>query len=752
MGLENPLTLNYKSCTTEHRGGCEMTNSVSYSRTRDRDCKAVPGRTQKQCIEWRAFRVILAPALALACPAGFAAEAELVSVSSNGQQGNGDTDCDFDPGAIAVSGNAQIVVFPSHANNLVDNDVNDTVDLFLHDRASNETRRLNPEAISGGSTGPCNSAISADGSEVVFETFGKLLPTDTRFPSGDLYLVNAGTGNLDLISVDSQGEQLNGHSYFPDMSADGNRVAFQTYADNSTPRIVVRDRKAGTTVDACVNSAGARANSECDNPSISADGRFVAFDSPASNLTRPEPNFRPDVFLHDLVTGVTTRVSVDSDGNGSTTIFGSSIRPDLSADGRYIAFESTAEQLVDDDTNDASDVFVHDRDTGETTRVSISSMGAEGDHDSFWASISGDGRFVSFLSAARSLSPTDTVDFDIDVYVHDRWAGQTTRVTEPLAPYPDSTGHSPRQAISADGSHIAYVSSARNLVRNDTNRVSDAFVSPTDPDRLLAAPVGELHIDDKWADVCSLDIADDSVLILGPPTINGLQPGVVRVSDGGSCGLRVRFQEWDYVVQEEGASWHKLEQLSYLGMSPGVHPMPDGSTWLVGSFDLSGTKKWQRVDFGLSFAKAPGVFLTMQSRNGRTAATVRARDVTRNGFEAALFEEEDLENSHNNEQIAYLAVYHPGAGGATQLEYSADGVALFGDIELPYVLGRGQVDHRWRLFRGVRLKLQEEQSLDEEVAHKAESVDILRIGDLVFAQQVSSNGQNTTAIRRKGPR
>src|SRR5690606_11863360 len=130
-------------------------------------------------------------------------------------------------------------------------------------------------------------------------------------------------------------------------------------------------------------------------PSISADGRFVAFQSVATNLVPGDTNGNNDVFVHDRQTGVTQRVSVASDGAQGNGI---STTASISADGRFVAFQSAASNLVPGDTNGATDVFVHDRQTGVTERVSVASDGAQGNANTSEASLSADGRYVAFQS------------------------------------------------------------------------------------------------------------------------------------------------------------------------------------------------------------------------------------------------------------------------------------------------------------------------------------------------------------------
>src|SRR5262249_55118667 len=152
-------------------------------------------------------------------------------------------------------------------------------------------------------------------------------------------------------------------------------------------------------------SDGTRADGESVNAAISADGRFVAFESQATNLVPGDTNGMGDVFVRDRMTGTTTRVSVASDGSQAD---GESFRPAISADGTVVVFESRATNLIAGDSNAAADVFVHDRATGATTRVSVASDGTGGDRTSYLAGISGDARIVAFTSEATNLVPGDT--------------------------------------------------------------------------------------------------------------------------------------------------------------------------------------------------------------------------------------------------------------------------------------------------------------------------------------------------------
>jgi Tol biopolymer transport system component len=167
------------------------------------------------------------------------------------------------------------------------------------------------------------------------------------------------------------------------------------------------------------------------------------------------------------------RVSVGPNGVEGNN---DSLFPAISAHGRFVAFESDAANLEPNDTNGSSDVFVRDRQTGRTTRVSVGAGGAQGNAGSIGAGISADGRYVTFDSNATNLVPGDTNDLG-DVFVHDRQTSRTTRVSVTARGAQAAGGNSANPAISADGRHVAFNSHAANLVRRDTNAAFDIFVA-----------------------------------------------------------------------------------------------------------------------------------------------------------------------------------------------------------------------------------------------------------------------------------
>jgi Tol biopolymer transport system component len=299
--------------------------------------------------------------------------------------------------------------------------------IYVHDLQTGETT-----LVSVNSQGdPANqssqqTAISGDGRFVAFWSGGtNLVPGDTN-GLVDIFVHDRQTGETTRVSVDSQGGQANDQSFDPAISADGRFVAFQSSATNLVPGdtnvrddVFVHDRQTGKTIRGSVDSSGAQADNKSILPALSGDGRLVAFASLASNLVADDTNGKWDVFVHDLETGETRRMSVDSQGKQGDLDSSRDEAPSISSDGRLVAFMSRATNLVANDTNGKSDVFLHDLETGVTTRVSVDTAGTQADDDSDNAAISPAGGAVAFASRATNLVAGDTNGFT-DQFVHDR--------------------------------------------------------------------------------------------------------------------------------------------------------------------------------------------------------------------------------------------------------------------------------------------------------------------------------------------
>jgi Tol biopolymer transport system component len=404
-----------------------------------------------------------------------------VSVASDGTQGNNDS---YHP---SISADGRYVAFNSSASNLVSGDTNGSSDIFVRDLLTNTTRRVS--LATDGTQGNYNSnspSISADGRYVAFYSFASnLVSGDTNGP-GDIFVRDLLTNTTRRVSVATDGTQGNSVSYSPSISADGRYVAFNSSASNlvsgdtnGSSDIFVRDLLTNTTRRVSLATDATQGNGFSYYPSISADGRYVAFESYASNLVSGDTNGTKDIFVRDLLTNTTRRVSLATDGTQGNYHSGSPSSPSISADGRYVAFNSDASNLVSGDTNNAPDIFVRDLLTNTTRRVSLATEGTQGNSYSYYPSISADGRYVAFNSDASNLVSGDTNNVP-DIFVRDLLTNTTRRVSlDTDGTQGNNDSYFP--SISADGRYVAFDSGASNLVSGDTNGSRDIFVASVPP-------------------------------------------------------------------------------------------------------------------------------------------------------------------------------------------------------------------------------------------------------------------------------
>jgi Tol biopolymer transport system component len=388
----------------------------------------------------------------------------------------------------SLSADGRWVAFDSIASNLVPTDTNGTFDVFVHDRHTGSTTRVSvgPAGIQGNGSSS-NATISGDGRYVVFESSAtNLVPEDTNVVK-DIFVHDRQTGVTTRASA-GEGGAANAESLAPAITADGRWVAFGSLASNLVADdtndvfdTFLHDRQTGTTIRVSVGPGGVQANQSSGEPSISADGRWVAFTSLASNLVEGDTNEVSDTFVYDRLTATTSRVNVGPGGIQANDH--SYWWPAISADGQRVAFQSAASNLVAGDTNGVQDIFVHDMMTGTTTCLSVGPGGAFGNGPSEFPAISADGRWVAFDSSATNLVQGDTNGFD-DVFERDLTTGAVTRMSLGAGDV-EGNRHSFQAAVSADGRWIAFASAADNLVARDSNGWTDIFVR----DRIGTAPV-----------------------------------------------------------------------------------------------------------------------------------------------------------------------------------------------------------------------------------------------------------------------
>jgi PKD repeat protein len=400
----------------------------------------------------------------LVCLSGLstlAATTQRVSVASDGTQANGSS-YTYD---ACISADGRYVVFSSGADNLVPDDTNGSSDVFVHDRLTAQTERVSVATdgteAAGRSWFP---SISADGRYVAFASDAPNLVQNDTNGRDDVFVHDRLTGETTRVSVSSDGAEANGREddgTMPSISADGRCVAFCSNATNLVPNdtnaeidVFVHDRLTGETERVSVATDGTQAADDCWYPALSADGRYVVFSTEDEHLAPGGRRMEGNIYLRDRQTGTTVyvwdgfepsisgdgrfvatglvavwvvdtqtweavRVDVASDGTPGNTGMGISNAPAMTPNGQRIAFMSCSSNLVPGDTNATWDVFVHDRQTGETERVGLASDGSQGNDGSSRPAISADGRYVSFGSRASNLVPNDTND-SRDVFVRAR--------------------------------------------------------------------------------------------------------------------------------------------------------------------------------------------------------------------------------------------------------------------------------------------------------------------------------------------
>jgi Tol biopolymer transport system component len=363
-----------------------------------------------------------------------------------------------------LSGDGRYVVFESESSNLVSGDTNGVSDVFVLDRVLQQTSRVSVGANGVQGNGASGQpAISADGRFVTFGSAASNLVTGDTNATYDLFVHELATRVTERVNLRSDGTQATGWlvGASPSISGDGRFVVFYSYAAlvsgdvNDDYDVYLRDRQANTTRRISVAHDGMQPNDSSSGPTVSADGRYVAFSSEASNLVPDDTNGMVDVFVHDLLTGSIERASV---GSGDTVGWG--YEPVISADGRYVAFLSSG-ALDAADTNGKYDVYLRDLALDVTERVTTAWNGRQANQHSFDPAISADGRYVAFESDASNLVPGDT-NRSRDAFVRDRWTGTVERASI-ASSGAEGDGPSFSPTISADGRLVTFMSLASNL-------------------------------------------------------------------------------------------------------------------------------------------------------------------------------------------------------------------------------------------------------------------------------------------------
>lgn len=443
--------------------------------------------------------LVLALSLFAGSAAGEVGDTERVSVASGGFEAGGAA-----PWTIGISGDGRFITFNSPADDLVDFDTTSSCcDLFLHDRQLGITEMISvdPGGEPGGGT-TYESDITPDGRYVVFESWAADLDLSSCSGNGtgDIYLRDRVTSITECISFHSDGITVsNGRSQYPAISGDGRYIAYTSVASNlvdddtnGVSDIFVHDRQTGETKRVSVSSTGEEGNGRSVALDISGDGRFVVFDSEASNLVPGDTNARWDVFVYDMQADSVRRISVTSSSEQGVR---TSRFPRISADGNWAVFHSDSYNLKTVPGGGDFNPYIHNLTTGETESININNDGIAGNGRSIFAVVNGNGRFVAYQSQARNLDERDELN-DWNYFVRDRLEGTMQLVdvsSEGEKSDPSPAAFNGRAAISDNGVFVAFASPGSNLVPNDLNDQWDIFVHqirPFTPQEMLEELIG----------------------------------------------------------------------------------------------------------------------------------------------------------------------------------------------------------------------------------------------------------------------
>ncbi len=402
-----------------------------------------------------------------------------------------------DYGGPAISNDGRFIAFQSLDSTLVPNDTNAVRDVFVYDRQSCVIERVSVSSSGGQANGMSIAPdISNDGRYVIFMSSANNLAAEDHNNANDVFVHDRQTGTTIIVSLASNGSQGIQASFSPAISGNGRYVAFTSEnpyspADTSIYRDVYwHDTVTHETVLVSVSTAGIVGNRESNAPVLSDDGRYVAFDSYAWNLVPNDTNENFDIFVRDMQTNTTVAVSVANDG---TIGDGGSGGHSISGNGRYVAFNSY--NLLPGSSWTGS--YIRDLQTNTTSALVLNSAGQPANGYGYRPSISNDGRYVAFESDSTGIVPGDTNGQE-DMFWHDRQTGEIRRVQAFMGQQPN--GMSSHAALSGDGQILAFMSEASNLVSPDPTGLDvfvydvNTLISPS----LLQAAAGNTQLTLTW--------------------------------------------------------------------------------------------------------------------------------------------------------------------------------------------------------------------------------------------------------------
>lgn len=425
-----------------------------------------------------ALRLLVMTAVALATTpvvpstAGVPVRPGLVSVPFSGSSANG---ASVFP-SIDAAGN--VIAFRSEASDLVPGDANTLADVFVRYTTSNQTTCASVATSGVPGDGPSGAPdISSDARFVVFESSASdLVPGDSN-AKWDVFRRDLVSGETTLVSSGSAGQPADGDSRSPSVSSDGRYVAFVSGATdivsgdtNGYEDVFVRDMQSMATVRASVSATGTQLPADSSAPAISGDGRRVAFVTVSGAVVAGDTNGVSDVFVRDLDAMTTVRASISSTGDQGNL---GSFSPASNRDGTVVAFESMATNLVSADENGVRDIIVRDFAAGTTVRASLSSSGSQADAGCQSPSLSEDGRYVAFSSAAATLVHSDRNEAS-DVFLHDLGLRRTSRLSVSVDGW-ELMGGSYSPSLNASGTVAALHSFADGVAPGDANGAADVM-------------------------------------------------------------------------------------------------------------------------------------------------------------------------------------------------------------------------------------------------------------------------------------
>lgn len=431
-----------------------------------------------------------------------------------------------------------VAAFDTAATNIAPGDGNGPVrDVVRVDTASGQRRIASLAPGGAPADGPsADPAIDAGGGDVAFTSLAtNLVPGDVN-GAADVFVFDVNAG-VTMVSTRPDGRPGNRPSGNADISADGRFVVFESAASdlvlddtNGVQDIFVQDLQTRFTQRVSLSADGKQVSQPSSNPAISADGRVVSFESGANDLVDGDTNRVADVFVRDLRRDTTERVSVPTRKGQQDKAVSKPFRTvsDLDRTGRRVVFESEATNLTPDDTNRRSDIFLRDRRRRTTTLVSANSVNVQGNNDSVAPSLSPSGRYLAFQSFATNLAPRDATG--ADVFARDLTLLATTSAT--LTEKGDKRGPEPqllqRPSISDDGGRLAFASAAPNLAPGDANGAADVFTRLLTPPGTSLAARGRTTVtakaDDPLAGRFLCDLDGQPPFACGPK-VSLTQPG-----------------------------------------------------------------------------------------------------------------------------------------------------------------------------------------------------------------------------------